>query len=91
MAEQHFAAHMHVGDGRTHAESDGESNAGPDAEPDVHADSGSDTRADACADAAPVRRRLARLRYDGGRHLLRDGTDHPHLRLQGRLLGEQQR
>ena len=93
---------MHVGDGSTHGKPDGESDAKSnaksdgctDAEPDACADARADARAfaraDTCADAAPVRRRLARLRHDGGRHLLPDGTYQPHLRLQGRLLGEQQ-
>ena len=49
---------------------------------------GAHHRADARADAASVHGRLARLRQDGGRHLLRRWREQLHLRLQAGLLGE---
>ena len=49
---------------------------------------GTHRRANPCAHATPMRRRLARLRQDGWRHLLRGWREQLHVRLQRGLLGE---
>ena len=47
-----------------------------------------DDSTNARAHAAPVHRRFARLRQDGGWHLLRAGRQHVRVQLQARLLAE---
>ena len=57
---------------------------GANAAPDKCADAFADTR----PDAAPVRRRLSRVRQDARRHLLQDGARRVQVRLQEGVLGE---
>ena len=70
LAEQQRATHVHVGDGSTDTEPNGEPDAGPNAEPHSGADTKPDDEPDAGTDAAPVRRWLAQLRQGGRGYLL---------------------